>query len=100
MLRLAGVGRFLLPTPLIMTATSPWIKLARLNVPVTVAAGAMKCSKKTASECLDAAHAALGQLPTERQAAAVAVLTASGMVRQTVSRRAWPDVLLGYKQAV
>lgn len=82
-----------------MSANSPWIKLARLNVPVTVAADAMKCSKKTASERLEEAHAALGQLPTELQAAAVAVLTASGAVRQKVSRRAWPDVLLGYKQA-
>ena len=82
-----------------MPSTSPWIKLARLNVPVTVAADAMKCSKKTAADRLEQAHAALGQLATPLQDAAVGVLTASGLVRQTVSRRAWPDVLLGYKQA-
>lgn len=82
-----------------MPANSPWINLARLNVPVTVAADAMKCSKKTAADRLEQAHAALGQLPTELQAAAVAVLTASGAAKQTVSRRAWPDVLLGYKKA-
>lgn len=82
-----------------MPSTSPWITLARLNMPVIQAAGAMKCNKATAAKRLEEAHAALGQLPTELQAAAVAVLTASGAVRQTVSRRAWPDVLLGYKKA-
>jgi len=83
-----------------MPATSPWIQLAKLNVPVTVAADAMKCSKKTASERLEQAHATLGRKLAELQAAAVAALIASGAVRQTVSRRAWPDVLLGYKKAV
>lgn len=82
-----------------MPATSPWITLAELNTPVIQAAAAMKCSKKTAFERLEQAHAALGQLATPLQDAAVGVLTASGAVRQTVSRRAWPDVLLGYKKA-
>jgi hypothetical protein len=80
-------------------ATSPWIKLARLNVPIIQAAAAMQCSKKTAAERLEQAHAALGQLATPLQADAVALLQASGVVRQEISRRSWQDVLLGFKHA-
>lgn len=87
-----------------MPSTSPyahpkssWIRLAALNIPVIQAAQAMKCSKKTAFERLEEAHSILD---SPHQLDAVAVIQASGAVRQEVSRRAWPDVLLGYKHAI
>lgn len=82
-----------------MQISPDWLNLARINAPVTVAAAAMKCNKATAARRLDQARAVLGTLATPRQEKTVALLLASGVVRQDTSRRRWQDVLLGYKQA-
>lgn len=81
-----------------MPQTSPWINLARLNVPITVAAAAMKCNKSTAAKRLEEAEAALGQLATPAQAKAVAVLTASGAAKPDISRRRWHQFVDGSRR--
>lgn len=82
-----------------MPTTSPWIRLARLNVPVTVAAAAMRCSKATAAKRLEEAEAALGQIATPAQEKAVAVLTASGAAKPDISRRRWHQFVDGSRPA-
>ncbi len=77
------------------TLSSPWHGLARRGVTTQDAALALRCSTRTAAKRLTAALRDMEQAATAGEARAVSVLTASGSVRQEVSRRRWHQFVEG-----
>lgn len=80
-------------------AFSGWADLAASNTPADAAARAMNCNLGTAIKRLEQARAALA-FTTLEQAAAVALLTHSGIAKPAMGRGSWTDVVLGLKRAV
>lgn len=81
--------------PMSATTSSPWNELARNLAAVPDAARAMRCSARTAAKQLTDALRDMEQAATAGEDRAVSVLTASGSVRQDVSRRRWHQFVEG-----